>query len=409
MFGNKEEGVVTEPQLDVAVTTIPTDFYAGANPTITFKHVEKVIQANEQGLLTPADKKALDKATAVGSGQELHPANVFGNRKKLVLIGGGLFTIFLLGTGGYYWLQSKPVLPATPVETTPAPVVVVEVPPILPVVVIPTTTEQIADTTQIIPDSSIEFPALLLSKSVDLDNDGLTDQEEAVYKSDPGNPDTDSDSHLDGTEVYFLYNPTGKEPIKLIESEVVKEFTNPSFGYTLYYPSNWVAGNVDQEYRDMLFSTISGENIEVRVFDKADTMSFADWLAVTTLDQKYGDLTDFETRFGDKGSRRYDKLVYYFTTLNRVYILVYHPVIGATTVNFPATLEMMARSFTVSGQSLEAIPAQTALTSPATEIQPEPVPMVTTTPETIPAVFTTTTITTDSSDDITTSSSNTTL
>lgn len=372
MFGNKQENLVPEPQLDVAVTTIPTDFYAGANPTISFKQVEKVVQANEKGLLTPADKKALDKATATGSGQEMHPVNVLGNRKKLILIGGGLFGLFIVGTGSYYWLQSKP--PA--VVQNQVPVVVDQTPVIVdttsstPVISVDTSsTEQIVASTKA-SDDIIEFPSMLLSKSADSDNDGLTDQEEDIYKSDSSNPDTDSDGYLDGSEVFHLYNPTGKEPIKLIESEVVQQFDNPTFGYSLYYPINWVPGNVNLDYRDMLFTAVSGENIEVRVFDKNATETFADWFGVNAPDQKYGDLTSFETRFTDKGSRRYDKLAYYFATPTHVFILVYHPTIGATTINFAATLEMMARSFKNDGQSFEEITTQQALTSPLTELPP---------------------------------------
>lgn len=46
--------------------------------------------------------------------------------------------------------------------------------------------------------------------SVDSDHDGLFDLEEVVtYKTDPLNPDTDSDTYLDGAEVKAGYNPKG--------------------------------------------------------------------------------------------------------------------------------------------------------------------------------------------------------
>jgi len=46
--------------------------------------------------------------------------------------------------------------------------------------------------------------------SVDTDNDGLFDREEVkVYKTDPRNPDTDGDGHIDGDEVSGGYNPLG--------------------------------------------------------------------------------------------------------------------------------------------------------------------------------------------------------
>jgi len=45
---------------------------------------------------------------------------------------------------------------------------------------------------------------------IDSDNDGLPDYEEVmIYKTDPLNSDTDGDGHLDGTEVKHGYNPLG--------------------------------------------------------------------------------------------------------------------------------------------------------------------------------------------------------
>jgi hypothetical protein len=43
----------------------------------------------------------------------------------------------------------------------------------------------------------------------DSDNDGLTNEEEERYGTDPLNPDTDGDGYLDGEEVRAGYNPLG--------------------------------------------------------------------------------------------------------------------------------------------------------------------------------------------------------
>ena len=45
---------------------------------------------------------------------------------------------------------------------------------------------------------------------VDSDNDGLFDNEEAQYGTDPNNSDTDGDGYLDGEEVKNGYNPNGE-------------------------------------------------------------------------------------------------------------------------------------------------------------------------------------------------------
>lgn len=46
---------------------------------------------------------------------------------------------------------------------------------------------------------------------IDSDEDGLSDADEiTVYKTDPDNPDTDSDGYGDGLEVTSGYNPLGE-------------------------------------------------------------------------------------------------------------------------------------------------------------------------------------------------------
>ena len=48
------------------------------------------------------------------------------------------------------------------------------------------------------------------STAVDSDSDGLTDDQEALYGSDPKNSDTDGDTYLDGAEVTNGFNPNGE-------------------------------------------------------------------------------------------------------------------------------------------------------------------------------------------------------
>ncbi len=49
------------------------------------------------------------------------------------------------------------------------------------------------------------------ARGVDFDSDGLSDEEETAYRTDPNNPDTDGDNYLDGEEVYAGWNPLSKE------------------------------------------------------------------------------------------------------------------------------------------------------------------------------------------------------
>jgi len=55
---------------------------------------------------------------------------------------------------------------------------------------------------------------------LDSDQDGLSDQEEKLYGTDPHNPDTDGDGYTDGIEVKNGYDPTKKGPDdKLIKND----------------------------------------------------------------------------------------------------------------------------------------------------------------------------------------------
>ncbi|MFH1188071.1 MAG: hypothetical protein V1688_04425, partial [bacterium] len=48
---------------------------------------------------------------------------------------------------------------------------------------------------------------------LDSDNDGLTNSQEKIYKTDPNNPDTDKDGYSDGDEVKDGFNPLGEGKI----------------------------------------------------------------------------------------------------------------------------------------------------------------------------------------------------
>jgi lipoprotein-anchoring transpeptidase ErfK/SrfK len=47
----------------------------------------------------------------------------------------------------------------------------------------------------------------VFAASIDTDRDGLSDEDEAYYHTDPNNPDTDGDGFWDGVEVDFDYSP----------------------------------------------------------------------------------------------------------------------------------------------------------------------------------------------------------
>lgn len=363
------------PELDIS--TIPAEFYGGANPEIKFRATGKtVVVENSQ----PAPVKAVPNVPKTTITATTTPG-LFANQKFLVLSALGLFVVFAGGAGVYYWMVTSQPAPKIvppikhPIATTTDPGNYVTTTPSDPT---PVTTTTPTPSSTVLKGGAIEFPSSLLGNTGDLDHDGLTDAEEEVFHSDPAVPDSDADGYDDGTEIYNLYSPTNYAPTRLITNGTVKDYTNPAFNYKLYYPANWAVGNVDESYKDVLFSTLTGESIEVRVFDRDPGQSFDDWFGVWAPGERLGALTNFGTVFKETGIARNDNLVFYFTDETHVYVIVYH-VEGSDKVNYREVITMMARSFrtpantkTITDLKVYGKPDGTSTSTPTEQIEYPP-------------------------------------
>lgn len=351
MFWNRKNSVVEEivRELPLVVFTIPQEFYGGSNPVIKFKDVEKKIEVKKT--TKPVSTQSISKTISL-----------FENRKFLFGSAALLFIFFLGGSGFYYWKNfnnqnptiTKPVnnyvvIPTTSLNNNLATSTTSSVEVVILPDDIPTTTK----------NAYLELPSMFLQESADLDKDGISDDSEEVFNSDPGTTDTDEDGYPDGLEIFHLYSPNGYAPTRLSSSGLIKEFINPKFGYKIYYPANWAFGNVDTEYRDVLISTISGDNIEIRVFDRGSNQSFEDWFGENAKGEKLEDLQPFTTAFKDSGKERKDKLVYYFMDSERTYSIAYHTT-ESVEVKYKTVINMVARSFRFSNSqgTLSEMPAQ---------------------------------------------------
>lgn len=326
----------------LTIQGIPKEFYGGANPVIHFKTTTKEVDVSTLNEIPVADTKAHEEQSATGGTNPLHPIHFFSDPKKLLLASVAVLGIAVVGASGYYVVRmrgtSSKVLPPPSISTSTAvvPVVTTPAPEVTPVV------------TEVIPvvlNSKLDMPSLLLGDSADDDRDLLTNQEEEIFRADPGVADTDVDSFLDAHETYFLYSPIQKEPSKLIESGTVTDYTNPTFGYQLYYPATWVAGSIDPDNRDVLFSSSGGEYVEVRVFDRPLGTTFTEWLSQVAPGERITDLARFTTRALEPSLVRQDYSVFYFETSDKIIVMVYHPISGQAEISYRTTMTMMARSF----------------------------------------------------------------
>ncbi len=349
---SKKDESQKKEELSARLTVIPDIFYGGADPLIY--HEQEPIKMEQK-------KKDEIKRPSISRGSNF-------SKKNLIIISS---IVFLLAASGFSWYYIKQSSPAGKIsqkdnlqieeQRAPAP----EVPVVTPPVESTTTPEMIPlEETAPIATSTLEaplvFPRILLRDSSDIDVDALTDLEEELFNTDSGIWDTDKDGYYDGQEVFNLYNPTGFAPVRLVDSGLVREYVNPVWQYRDYYPISWVEGEVDSNSEHVLFSSITGDFIEIRAIRKETGDTFEAWFAKKISGQRFADLLKFKNRFGMEGMKRKDDLAAYFATDAMVYVMIYQPANDAQDIPFRHVMQVMYQSFRSSGLSA-IIPEQTIL------------------------------------------------
>ncbi len=191
-----------------------------------------------------------------------------------------------------------------------------------------------------------------LPSSLDSDKDGLTDEEEKFYKTDPLLLDTDGDGYSDGAEVAGLYSPISKGN-KIDASGIVNLYTNPIFKYSLFYPANWIAQSLDETNTNIIFTSATGEFAEVLTLENPGRLNVLDWYKIyfsssnsEIMDQDLEKIKNV-TVAGQEAIEIADldgQKVIYLAYQNKIYGLIYNYA-DKVELNFKSTFEMMKNSF----------------------------------------------------------------
>lgn len=183
-----------------------------------------------------------------------------------------------------------------------------------------------------------------LTLATDTDKDGLSDTEEALYTTDYAKSDTDSDGYQDGLELVNLYNPTGFAPEKIEETALVKIYSNPAFKYSIFYPTSWLPRSLDESNRETMFTSTTGEFIQVIVEDNAGRLPLLDWYLAEVPGTSPVEVGTAATKGGLLGVKSPDGLTVYFASDDKIYAISYN--IGVKTeLNYKSTFEMIMKSF----------------------------------------------------------------
>lgn len=187
-----------------------------------------------------------------------------------------------------------------------------------------------------------------LPSSTDTDGDGLTDVEEAVYTTDASNPDTDSDTFIDGMKVQTdgtmigelasLYNPKGAGGLET--SGLAKKIENSTNNFSLLVPTTWTT-NESSSILVITPTTQTGEFFQVRTYDNSTNTAPSAWYQ--TYVPQGGTPTSAAIN-GLETMRTADHSTIYFFKGTKVYGLSYTTT-GLSQVNYWTTMMMMMKSF----------------------------------------------------------------
>lgn len=261
-------------------------------------------------------------------------------KAPLVLMGSGVLVLIGLAAGAYFILRTPPSPRSTPVPNpqslipTPAPRPT-STPPRLAA---PTSTPA----TSTPPAAVITAPKPLLRNALDTDVDGLTDEEERLYGSDPIRPDSDNDGFLDGNEVFNLYSPAAPAPATLQETQLATSYADNLGRYSVLYPTSWEVRTVDVSKGIQQFSS-GGEAIQVQVEENQNRDAIAAWYLARSPGVSRSELESFTTKGGYAGLRSPDRQTVYIGFEAYVFVVSYDPG-PAPELHFRRTFEMIINS-----------------------------------------------------------------
>lgn len=340
-----EKPAVT-PTPVLTIHTIPMEFYGGKNPAPPEIQNAKSAAPTSSADVAAAKPKIAPKPVAALPAVAKAAGAAAPKPKWFLPVAIGGAVIILLGGGGLiWWFFGRTTATPTPV---PVPIVI---PTATTTIVIPT---EVATSTIEVATSTLATPVSLITPhsfldSSDSDGDGLTDVEEELWGTNPANADTDNDIYSDQTELLNLYNPVGVAPQKIIDTQFVKTFINSQNNYSVYYPSGWIARALDETTnKEVLFTAITGEYVNVHTVPYPTTESFPQWFAANLPGEVLSIYQPFKNKFGVSGIMSPDKLVALISDGNNLFILNYN---GGTRIdiNYRTSFRVIVQSFKFTG------------------------------------------------------------
>jgi hypothetical protein len=187
-----------------------------------------------------------------------------------------------------------------------------------------------------------QSPPLKPTLGLDSDGDQLTDIEENIFHTNPALADTDADTYTDAVEILNFYDPTIKGG-RLMDSGLIEVYQNPTYNYSLLYPKSWVVRSLTADNKEVIFTSSTGEFVEVIIQDNPLTLSAYNWY----INQNPGvDPSQISSLIIDglPAIQTADGLITFLAVGTKVYTITYNIGTGSQ-MNFQTTYQLFLKSF----------------------------------------------------------------
>lgn len=205
-----------------------------------------------------------------------------------------------------------------------------------------TSSEEIIDD-ELMPEEGLTEETLW-TPILDVDGDGLTDDEEIAFQTNVTEIDTDKDGYLDLAEIKSGYNPLGAG--RLEESASLTVYQDEVSKFSILYPASWPQQSLNNGYT-IIISAPDNSLFQVSVQDNPRNQTIADWYIETFSSEAEG-YDRFKNGSGWEGVMGKDGINFYLTDIKKenIYAISYIPVIS-TRLAYLNIYQMMIDTFRV--------------------------------------------------------------
>ncbi len=345
MLGNKNK----KPNIDQELAT-------KVNQDLLVRNMPKFNRTIGAAYSVPATKENTQSNLLADVGRAKHNFKMVGG----IIIAGGLIFIGALVYLSYIYIIKPQTKNTTPVVATVVPKTntassTTETEATTSTITV-ATTSTIVEATSSAPELATSSASSTMNEEltgkqntnlpplVDSDSDGLNDEEEVVFGTNPQLADSNNNSYPDLTEINNNYNPAGSG--KMVDNANFTKYTNNTIGYSTIYPKTWTVRSLNDE-STITFTAPDDSIIQISVQDNTDKQSILGWYSnsfseATVTYDKLKTTDNWDGVMGDDG------LNFYLTDKKHknIYVISYIPAVDGRLV-YPNVFKVMVNLFSI--------------------------------------------------------------